>query len=168
MALLERFGREENGFLAGLGAPDSSRHLDLCAPSPSRDSLFEVERLLDWGARWLVRGLVGLALVWGALLILLAPIPILFGPLLVALWTGRSITREEKTGQPRAVWTSVLKPLVASFGVVCIAILYGHHEASRLGFMMVMVPAVFFLTPAALTQSKIHARRQEQAKLNRV
>jgi hypothetical protein len=137
-----------------------------CAPSPSGGSLFTVEWLLDRGARWLVRGLVGLAVLWGVFLVLLSlPGPwgwlklIWFGPLLVALWTRRSITRKEKTVQPRAIWTSVLKPLVASFGVVCIAILYGHHEASRLGFMMVMVPAVFFLAPAALTQSKIHARR---------
>ena len=125
-----------------------------------------MERLLDWGGRWLVRGLLGLALVWGASFVLLVlPGPwswfklILLGPLIVAVWTVKSVSRQE------GAWTSVSKALIGSFVLLGIAMGIKGHVLPSVVIMMIMVPAVFFIAPAVLVQSRMHVDRQEHAKL---
>jgi hypothetical protein len=125
-----------------------------------------VERSFDRAATWLVWLLLGLALIWGALLVLLSLRGpwgwvklISIGPLVVALWTGGSIVRR------KGVQAGVTRALIGSLGLIAVAVSvsYGWHTGPLLvrgfalgssSFTIVMVPVVFFLAPAILIQSK--------------
>jgi hypothetical protein len=132
--------------------------------SSARNSILDVEPLSPRGAKWLVWGLLVVALMWAAVLAIVAlPGPwgweklLSFAPLLVVVWSSRSISREQD------VRTSIAKAFGGSLGLVVLVLWshYGFHLGRiwhgfpiNSGVAMTVLPVVFFLVPAAVLRQR--------------